>query len=106
MAKWQEATDSKYILDVVNDGYKVPFKTVPEHSQMRNNYSARENSIFVESEIKALLEKGIVSKCNDIPHIVNPLTVAFNKKGKPRLVLNFRYINPHLHQFKIKFEDI
>jgi len=51
VAKWQEATDSKYIL-------------------------------------------------------VNPLTVAFNKKGKPRFVLDCRYINPHLHQFKVKFEDI
>ncbi|XP_052238527.1 uncharacterized protein LOC127849815 [Dreissena polymorpha] len=106
VAKWQEATDSKYILDVVSGGYKIPLITVPKHSQMKNNYSARVNSVFVESEIKALLDKGIVSRCNEIPHIVNPLTVAFNKKGKPRLVLDCRYINPHLHQFKVKFEDI
>ena len=36
---------------------------------------------------------------------VNPLTVAFNKSGKPRLVLDCRHINPHLHKYKFKYED-
>ena len=38
--------------------------------------------------------------------MVNPLTVAFSKKGKPRLVLDCRHVNEHLHLFKVKFEDI
>ena len=37
---------------------------------------------------------------------MNPLTVAYNRSGKPRLVLDCRHINPCLHLFKIKFEDI
>lgn len=52
------------------------------------------------------MKKGIVSRSAVVPHVVNPLTVAYNRKGKPRLVLDCRHINPYLHLFKIKFEDI
>ena len=38
--------------------------------------------------------------------MVNLLTVAYNKAGKPRLVLDCRHINPHLHKFRLKYEDI
>jgi hypothetical protein len=41
-----------------------------------------------------------------IPAVVNPLTVAFGKSGKPRLVLDCRHINPHLVKFKFKYEDV
>ena len=36
---------------------------------------------------------------------VNPLTVAFNKSSKPRLVLDCGDINPHLHKYRLKYED-
>ena len=36
---------------------------------------------------------------------VNPLTVALNKSNKPRLVLDCRHINPHLHKYRFKYED-
>jgi hypothetical protein len=36
--------------------------------------------------------------------VVNPLTVAKNR-NKLRLVLDCRHINPHLHKFKLKYED-
>ncbi|XP_045166502.2 uncharacterized protein LOC123529945 [Mercenaria mercenaria] len=104
--KWKEATGSDYILNVIDKGYKLPFKTIPEGTILKNNRSARENVSFVEQEIQDLLDKGIISKSEKTPKVVNPLTVAINKKGKKRLVLDCRYINPHLHQFKIKFEDI
>ena len=40
------------------------------------------------------------------PHVINLLTVAYNKKGKPRLVLDRRNINDNLHKFKFKYEDL
>ena len=38
--------------------------------------------------------------------MVNPLTVAYNKKSKPRLVLDCRNVNDKLHKFKFKYEDM
>ena len=104
--KWKLASDSDYIIDVVQNGYKLPFKEIPEKVTLKNNRSARENSDFVEKEINSLLKKGVISESQEIPWVVNPLTVAYNRKGKPRLVLDCRHINPHLHNFKVKFEDI
>lgn len=37
---------------------------------------------------------------------MNPLTVAYGKSGKPRLVLDCRHINQYLIQYKFKYEDI
>ena len=105
-SKWQEATDSKYILDIVEHGYKLPLKQLPDSIILKNNKSARENMSFVQEEIQILLAKGVVSKSDKVPYIVNPLTVAYNRNGKPRLVLDCRHINKFLHLFKVKFEDI
>ena len=40
-----------------------------------------------------------------IQHVVNPLTVALNKNGKERLVLDCRHIDPDLFKFKCSFEN-
>ena len=37
--------------------------------------------------------------------MVNPLTVATNKSGKKRLVLDCRHLNDCLAKFKFKYED-
>ena len=42
---------------------------------------------------------------NKPPVVVNPLTVAYGKSRKPRLVLDCRYINPELFKYKVCFED-
>jgi hypothetical protein len=47
------------------------------------------------------LEKGCISEVVEAPFVVNPLTVAYSRSNKPRLVLDCR----HIHQFKFKFED-
>ena len=73
---------------------------------LRNNRSARENLKFVTEEIQQLLVKGVISVSESVPYVVNPLTVAYNRADKPRLVLDCRHINPFLHLFKVKFEDI
>lgn len=104
--KWVEITDDTYILDVIKHGYQLPLKDNPPGIVLRNNRSARNNITFVREEVKNLLERGVVSQVSEVPKVVNPLTVAYNKKGKPRLVLDCRHINHFLHTFKFKYEDI
>ena len=104
--KWKQATNNRYILNVVQNGYRLPLKEFPDKVCLKNNKSARDNMSFVRKEVKCLQEKGVVSRSDEVPFVVNPLTVAYNKKGKPRLVLDCRHINDCLHLFRIKFEDI
>ena len=76
------------------------------HSCIKNNKSARENVSFVTEEIQSLLRKGVIPESEQKPTVVNPLTVAYNKVGKPRLVLDCRHINEYLHKFRFRYEDI
>ena len=98
-------TDNQYILDIVENGYKIPFKTEREQIYINNNKSSLENKDFVASEITNVLNKGCIREVSTKSLIVNPLTVAFSKSSKPRLVLDCRHINPHLHKDRFKYED-
>jgi len=54
--KWKEVTDSKlYILDVVENGYRLPFMEEPTEVHLKNYKSARDNPDFVMSEINSLI---------------------------------------------------
>ena len=86
-------TENNYILDIILNGYKIPFITTPESVILDNNLSARNDQIFVEKEIQSLLRKGSISVCDSIPKVVNPLTVAYGRSNKPRLVLDCRSLN-------------
>ena len=72
---------------------------------MKNNNSALEHSKFVREAIKELLAKGLIVQSLTAPDIINPLTVATNKSGKKRLILDLRYVNKFLWKEKVKFED-
>ena len=104
--KWKEVTDDLFITGVIQDGYKLPLKSYPPSKMLRNNKSARNDMKFVQEEVQRLLSKGIVTEVSHMPHVVNPLTVAYSKSGKPRLVLDCHHINQYLHLFKFKYEDI
>ena len=103
--RWKLISSNDHVIDIVQNGYKIPFKTEPEDVFISNNKSAIDNPQFVESEITNLLNKGCISEVFTKPKVVNPLTVAYNKNGKPRMVLDCRHINPHLFKFRFKYED-
>ena len=102
---WKNAGASEYIFDVICNGYKLPLRQMPEAAVLKSNKSAIDNSDFVCSEISSLLPKQCISEVSYIPRVVNPLTVAFNRAGKKRLVLDCRHINPDLFIYKCCFED-
>lgn len=56
---------------------------------LKNDKSARDNPTFVEKEIESL-NKGVITEFPEKP-LVNPRTVAYEKSGKPRLVLDCRH---------------
>ena len=102
---WKDIGANSYILSVIETGYKIPFITTPPKSFLKNNKSAIEHKDFVAEAISELLKSGSVKRLNKPPTVVNPLTVAVNAKGKKRLVLDLRYVNPHIWKERIKFDD-
>ena len=102
---WEEIGANSYILSVIDKGYKIPLVTIPEPKVLRNNKSSMENHKFVVEAISELLSSKSVVKVDKPPYVVNPLTVSINAKGKKRLVLDLRHVNPHVWKEKIKFDD-
>ena len=101
---WEDIHANESILNIVAGGYKLPLFSNPTGVYLSNNRSALNHAKFVEEEIAKLLEKGCITEVEERPLVVNPLTVSENK-GKLRLVLDCRHINPHLFKEKFKYED-
>ena len=103
---WKACGANEFVLSVIREGYRFPLKDKPSHIILKNNRSALDNTEIVTDEINKLLLKNCISEVEFIPHVVNPLTVAFNKAGKPRLVLDCRHVNKFIHDFKFRLEDV
>ena len=69
--KWKSIEANQYILNVIDQGYRLPFKTLPVNISLDNNRSAKDNKSFVSDAIDKLLMKGCISRVELKPHVVN-----------------------------------
>ncbi|XP_053389358.1 uncharacterized protein LOC128552356 [Mercenaria mercenaria] len=102
---WRSIGTNPYILDVLENGYKIPFYSLPPRTFLNNNRSATSEFQFVSEAIQDLLDRYLIEKCADPPYIVNPLTVSDNS-SKKRLILDLRAVNNHIWKQSVKFEDL
>ncbi|MES9971262.1 MAG: reverse transcriptase domain-containing protein, partial [Candidatus Thiodiazotropha sp.] len=104
---WKQTLQANsYIIDVIENGYKIPFFSKPQPSILSNNHSALAERDFVCEAIQSLLQRGLIEKCRDIPYVVNPLSVSVQSSGKKRLILDLREVNRHIWKQTIKYEDL
>ena len=59
----------KFILDIISDGYKIPFITTPPSVHLKNNGSALEHSGFVNDAILELLQNNRIEELTTPPEI-------------------------------------
>ncbi|VDI19346.1 Hypothetical predicted protein [Mytilus galloprovincialis] len=102
---WQEIDTNTFVLDIIKNGYSIPFITTPPVMFNENNKSAYNNAEFVSEAITDLLRNNCIVQVKSRPHVVNPLTVSVQSSGKKRLILDLRLVNEHVWKSKIKFED-
>ena len=105
VAFWEHIAASRFILDTIVNGYKIPFIYTPPAANFGNNRSAIQHRESVEQAISDLLMVGSVVECRCAPTVVNPLSVPIQASGKKRLILDLRYPNQFLMKSKIIFED-
>ena len=106
-AFWLEELDpSKFVADIVTSGYRLPFIALPNPVFQRNHRSAFENFSFVSAAVEELVGARCLIECAVQPRVCSPLQVVFNSSGKPRLVLDLRYINQYLLNQKFKYEGL
>ena len=102
---WRRIGANDFVLSIIEQGYKLPLLSTPPSIALHNNKSALEHQEFVTDAISELVNKGLALKVIEIPTVVNPLSVAVQKSGKLRLILDLRYVNMHIWKTFIKFED-
>ena len=102
---WEQLGANKFILNILKEGYKMPFISTPPYKISRNNKSAFDNESFVTSTVKELLRAGSVIEVPFKPAVVNPLSVNTRPSGKQRLILDLRHVNEYLVNEHVKFED-
>ena len=82
-----------YIVNLVQNGYRLEFDQEPPPSYTRNNKSALQNRDFVLQELKRLEELGCIVPVEEQPKVVLPLSAVYSKKW--RLVVDAsRTLNP------------
>ena len=94
---WREVIKAPaYIIDCIQDGYKLPLYSEPPPHEQSNSVSAFKYNDFVTEAVAELLHNGCIKKSESVPHICSPLAVVVNLEGKKRLVINLRYLNQFL----------
>ena len=93
------------VIDVLENGYKIPLITLPKAAKFPNNHSALNNANFVTQAVEELLNTGRIKEVKNPLYVVNPLSVSENDNQKFRLILDLRYVNKHVFKDKIKFDD-
>ncbi len=103
---WKDIDCNEFVWNIVNNGYKLPFMSLPPPIFLKNNASAIKHSQFATTAIYELLLKHLVVEVDVPPTVVNPLTVAGSSSGKLRLVLDLRHVNVYLWKEKHVFEGL
>lgn len=104
--QWKIIGASKFILDVLERGYKIPFVDLPTPFTAKHNLSACKHSKFVNEAVNDLLAQNCIEEILERPGIVNPLSVSIQSSGKKRLIIDLRHVNKFVYKQKFKCEDI
>ena len=96
---------SQLVMDTIEHGYSLPFKSIPPPSFERNNRSARDDMPFVRQEVQRLWKLGCIEKVTHRPRCVLPLSSVFSKK-KRLVVDGSRCLNPYLQHRRVRLQDL
>lgn len=86
-----------WVENVLKFGYRIPFTSIPDQYEERNNGSVRNNPEIVSSLVEALAQTGVIEFVDCKPTCVNPLglvTKMIEGEVNHRLVLDVsRWVN-------------
>jgi len=104
---WEsELNAGPWVLDLIKNGYKVPFRVEPPRGILDNNSTVKDNLEIAELQVKDLLQQGVLERVSYVPHCVSPLglvTKTINGVVKHRLIFDgSRLINDHVQPPTVK----
>ena len=103
---WVSIGAHPFLLDVIQSGYRIPFRSVPPPLLRPNNRSALEHNDFVYDSLGELFRNGWARLVPEPPHCVSPLQVAIQPNGKKRLILDLTHVNQYVWKQTFKMEGL
>ena len=106
--EWKQITSDEDILATIS-GEKIEFMGHPpvQHSTPYSNALQQDQLCLVEQEIKSLLEKEVIVKCEpEEIEFVSPIFTVPKKDGKLRLILNLKKLNTSVKYAHFKMDSI
>eukprot|EP00094_Tigriopus_californicus_P013697 TCALIF_13254-PA protein Name:"Protein of unknown function" AED:0.03 eAED:0.10 QI:0/0/0/1/0/0/2/0/597 len=97
------------LLALLEEGYKLPFASIPPKSSLPNNFSARQhnNFDFVCKAIANHLKVGAIQEVDWTPHLMMPLQVVAPNGRKKRLITDpSRQLNPFLNVLPVRLDNL
>ena len=89
-------TDSKQVLSIVREGFRIPFRLIPPLSSVPIKLS-QSSSPLLREEIDSLLQKGAVERVQNpgTPSFYSRIFLVPKKNGKlrPDIDLSFPYLD-------------
>ena len=96
---WRPLKVSYFILNVINEGYKIPFV----HLRTPFSKAAMLPHVLTSFVFQAQpVNSGLIEEMFCVPDIVNPLSVSTRSSGKQRLTLDLRHENAFIYKQKLK----
>jgi len=108
---WKDVLQAnEWVLDLLKNGYRIPFKESPSKYFEKNNKSARDNMAVVKQIVAEMISQGIVTVCKDRPTCVSPLGLVTKVKNgvtKHRLVWDAsRHVNKYVQEKHVKLQHL
>ena len=105
--KWEEITDNKWVLSIVQNGFRIPFIKIPPLSSVPIRMS-QSSSPFLREEIENLLNKRAVERVQnpETPGFYSRIFLVPKKNGKFRLILDLSLLNCYIEKQAFKMETV
>ena len=105
--QWEELTDNKWVLSIIWNGFKIPFKSVPPLLVVLINLSQSSSPLLWE-EITEPLKKWAVERVRNpgTPGFYSRLFLVPRKKGKLRPLIDLSLLNHFIHKQHFKMETV
>ena len=105
--QWEELTNNKWVLSIVRNRFKIPFKSVPPLSVVLINLS-QSSSLLLQEEIVELLRKRAVERVQNpgTPSFYSQLFLVPKTNGRLHPVIDLSLLNHYIHKQHFKMETV
>ena len=104
--EWEKIGTNFEVLEWIQHGVRIPFKTIPSQFYYKNRVFKRHESYFIRCELKRLLQSECIRKVDTKPKGVSPLSVVPKKNHSFRLIHDLRHLNSFCNNHSVLYEDI